>query len=255
MSLSRYYPTSEAFQPEELVKQLQNGSFTRIPQAKPSAGAFTSAQVPLMATPQQTASTGEAAAPSPSPQPPVASDPAKGEESASEEQRLSSQASLEKIDAAFHQGRSEGFAKAEKEFGAAAQTLLSCCQQLDTVRETIIANSGRELREFALAIAERILRLSIAEQDHTIIATIEEALQRAVKSDAFTVYVHPDDFAIVNKKANELISGVSGLNNVMIKQDITISRGGSKIESDNCTIDATVATQFQAIREEVLKKT
>jgi flagellar assembly protein FliH len=100
---------------------------------------------------------------------------------------------------AFRQGVAEGRAKAEEDFGAAARALLSCCQQIDTVRETIIANSSRELRDFALAIAERILRLSVQEQDRTIIATIEEALQRAVKSEAFTVSLHPDDFATVNK--------------------------------------------------------
>ena len=92
------------------------------------------------------------------------------------------------------------------------------------------------------------------EQDGTIIATVEEALQRAVKSEEFYVYVHPEDYAVVTAKANDLIAGVSGLQNVVIKQDATIERGGAKIESENCTIDATISSQFEMIRDALTKK-
>ncbi len=111
--------------------------------------------------------------------------------------------------------------KAEQDFGDATRALLSTCQQLDTVRETIISNSSEELQEFALSIAERILRISVREQDDTIIATIEEALQRAVKSDEFTVYIHPEDHDTVAEKSAEIIAGLTGLNKIVIKKDST----------------------------------
>ncbi len=154
----------------------------------------------------------------------------------------------------FRKGVAEGRAKAEEDFGAATRALLNCCQQLDTVRETIIANSGQELREFALAIAERILRISLREQDHTIVATIEEALQRAVKSDLFTISLHPDDYATVSEKSAELVASISGLTNLVLKQDSTIERGGARLESDSCTIDADIVSQFETIRAEVRKQ-
>lgn len=158
-----------------------------------------------------------------------------------------------KVDQAFSMGLEEGKAKAEDDFGATAAMLLSLCQQLDTLRETIITNSNTEMQNFALAIAEKILRISVKEQDKTIIATIEEAIHRAVRSDEFTVYVHPDDYEIVGANVPELISQIIGLNNIVLKKDPGLERGGTKIESDNCTIDASIASQFEILREEVKK--
>lgn len=157
-------------------------------------------------------------------------------------------------DEAFRQGLDEGRLKAEEDYGSATKALLSVCQQLDSIRDTIIGNSGRELQDFALAIAQRILRISVKEQDHTIIATIDEALHRAVRSDEFTIFIHPEDFEIVKEKSEELITGITGLNNLIIKIDSTVESGGARIESENCTIDATLAGQFDVIQEEIRRK-
>lgn len=157
-------------------------------------------------------------------------------------------------EAAYRKGLAEGQEKADKDLGDAVRALVTVCQQLDSVRETIINNSSSELKDFALAIAERILRISLAEQDHTIILTLEEALQRAVKSEEFTVYVHPEDYETVTAKAPDIVAGLRGLNNIVIKRDPSIERGGAKIESENCVIDATISSQFDTIREEVKKK-
>jgi flagellar assembly protein FliH len=155
---------------------------------------------------------------------------------------------------AYQQGISEGLSRAELEFGTAAKSLLLACQQLDNLRQTLIANSRQEMIDFALTVAERILRLSIREQDHTVIATIEEALSLAVKSDEFAVHINPDDFEILNAKAVDIIAGISGLQNIVIKKDNSIEKGGVFIESENCTIDATVASQLELIREEIRKR-
>jgi len=159
----------------------------------------------------------------------------------------------EKIETAYSLGVKEGIEKAENDFGSTTRALLNACQQLETLRETLITNSSTELQEFALTIAERIIRSSLQEQKKTVIATIEEALQRAVKSDEFYIYINPDDYATVIEKSDEFIAGVSGLNNVVIKKDPTVEIGGAKIESENCTIDATVASQFEMIRDSIQK--
>lgn len=163
-------------------------------------------------------------------------------------------AAKEQQKAAYQLGIEEGAQKTEQDFDSATKSLLIACQQLDTIRETLITNSVGEIQEFILAIADKIIRSSVVEQDGTIIATVEEALQRAVKSDEFYVYVHPEDYAVVAAKAHDLVAGVSGLHNVVIKEDATIERGGAKIESENCIIDATISSQFEMIREAIKTK-
>ncbi|OEU56045.1 MAG: hypothetical protein BA862_10315 [Desulfobulbaceae bacterium S3730MH12] len=160
-----------------------------------------------------------------------------------------------KLEEAYEAGVQKGFEKRSADFESAGKSLLTICEQLETVRDTIIANSSREIQKFAMEVAERIVRHSLRDDNNTIIATIDEALQRAVKSDEFYVYINPDDYDMVAERSSDLIAGLSGLSNIVIKKDATVEKGGAKIESDNCTIDATIASQFDVIREELKKKT
>lgn len=273
MSLSKYYKKSDSFQPEKIVKQDEQGQQewerTKVASGPESTPSKPAADVPPLPDqlPQQSAFPHElpdhlvgdsppgdpdnadgmvaGTTPSSAPSPTAGFDPANYMEIPLAEA---------KIEEAYQRGLQQGREEAEVDFGDTQRAMLSACQQLDTIRETLITNSRGEVLEFAMAIAERIVRISVREQDRTVVATIDEALQQAVKSDEFTIYLHPKDYETVSNKTEELIAGLSGLNNIVVKQDIAIEQGGVKIESENCTIDGTIATQFDVIREELNKK-
>lgn len=159
------------------------------------------------------------------------------------------------IESAYKEGIKAGIQQAEEDYGSATRSMVNACGQLDTLQKTILENSSKNLKELAIAIADRILRLSVTEQDKTIIATIEEALHRAIRSEEFTIYVNPEDYDIVLAQSPDIIAGLSGLENILVKTDKSVERGGARMESENCTIDATIASQFEMIREEILKET
>jgi flagellar assembly protein FliH len=261
MSLSKYYKDSSSFQPEALIKREEKIS----PGWQPL---HPEEQLPFQSLPHPAASDPKALPPENTPvetgietqqtaqketQPGTQPEAPQKKQEIDLSKYLEISVAEKKIQEAYQRGIQTGKDKVEQDFGAATRALLSTCQQLDTIHETIINNSSEELQEIALSIAERILRISVREQDRTIVATIEEALQRAVKSDEFTVYVHPEDYKTVAENSAEIIAGLTGLNKIVIKKDITVERGGAKIESDNCTIDATIASQFDLIREEIKK--
>lgn len=148
---------------------------------------------------------------------------------------------------AFAAGVAEGRNQAEADFGAAARSLVQAGEMLNTIRETILQNSKQEMVELVIALAEKIIRHSVTEQDQTIVATVEEAILGAVKSSEFYIYLNPEDVSIIESRAPELIATVNGLEHLIVKKDPTVERGGCKIESDNCTVDATIASQFEII--------
>jgi len=155
------------------------------------------------------------------------------------------------VDESYQQGVEEGLRRAEADFGSATVALLEVCQQLDRIRETLLKNSFGEMQDLAISVAEKIIRSSVREQDATILATVEEAIHSAVKSDEFYIYVNPEDFEIVQEKSADFIAGVNGLNNLVMKKDPEIERGGCKVESDYCVVDATIGSQFELIREKI----
>ena len=260
MSLSKYYKNTASFKPEELVKRAEGGKESSGWQSLPIKETlpFQTQQPPAVVTPREQPAKAQV-------QEPAASQTDEPKPKATAillpeakpiidlSNYLERTVAEQKIAEAYQQGFQAAQQKWEEDFGATTTTLLNTCQQLDTLRETIITNSSAELVNFALALAEKIVRLSVREQDTTIIATIEEALQRAVKSDEFTLYIHPEDYQVVAENAEQIIAGLIGLNKIVIKKDNRVERGGAKIESDNCTIDATISSQFAVIREEIKK--
>jgi flagellar assembly protein FliH len=153
---------------------------------------------------------------------------------------------------AFTSGIEAGKKQAEEDFENSAQTLLCICNELDTLRETILRNSSEEMKELVIAISEKIIRHSVSEQNETIIATIKDAINLAVKSDEFEIQVNPDDLAIVKKFKEKILESISGLDNIVFKPDQNLERGGCKLESSCCTVDASMTSQIQVIHDSIM---
>ncbi len=260
MSLSKYFKDSSSFKREEIVKSSPDRSQGWHRETEAESAPFEREQSisrqdnatkqALPAEPVTSSIVKEQQPSEPSPPPTTAP--------ATPPVDLSKYVTTDEAEArsqeSYQTGFQEGLQKAAEDYSSATNAFSTSCHQLDSIRETIINNSSHELLQFSLLIAEKILRISLKEQDETIVATIEEALHRAVKSDEFTIFIHPDDYETISRKSEELISGVSGLSNIVLKTDSTLEKGGAKIESENCIIDATVSSQFETIREELFPR-
>lgn len=150
---------------------------------------------------------------------------------------------------AFGEGVLAGRRQADEDFGSCAQTLLSACEQLTHLHETILRNNLDEMHGLVMEISEKIIRHSLHAQSETILATIVDAIRLAVKSEEFQIWVNPDDLEVIKGKKKEIIDEISGLDNIVLKADRTVERGGCLLESANCTVDATISGQLQVIKE------
>lgn len=235
MSLSKVYVSSEVFEPASLVKT----RIERTPEKQPA----TISQEPTPPVDAKPPARETKTPQPPQPETAPAEPPPDPGVPAEEVERL--------IEEARQQGIAEGRQQAEYEYGSATAAMQLICSQLDELREVILKNSIGELRELVIAIAERIIRHSVTEQNQTIVSTVNEAIGKAVKSDEFLVFVHPDDYEIIEKRSEEMLSGITSLSNMSIKTDPRVERGGCRIESDKCTVDATIASQIDIVREEL----
>ncbi len=154
----------------------------------------------------------------------------------------------------YDQGLQDGIKQMEADYGAALKALLSSCEQLNTLRDTILRNSIDEMKELVIVLAEKIIRESLASQKETVLRNVEEAIKLAVRSDEFKVFLNPDDIKTIEAHSEELVHSVSGLENIILQPDTSIEPGGCLIESSNCTVDATIASQFELLQQAVIKK-
>lgn len=253
MSLSRFYKKNQDFQPDAILPQ---GS---TPPEEPVWGESI-IQDQVEEQPSAPATVPEPA-PEPAPAPEIAAEEPEPPPAAVEEPDLPRPPApppepaidIEAIrNEAFASGVDIGRKEAEEDFENGVNTFLCICNELDRLRETILKNSITEMKELVMDISEKIIRHSVAEQEETIVATIKEAIQLAVKSDEIQIQINPDDLKCIEKKKQEIIDSISGLENIMLQSDATVERGGCKLESTCCTVDATLSSQIKVIRDNVM---
>lgn len=149
----------------------------------------------------------------------------------------------------FNKGVQAGIERMESDYGTSIRTLQAICEHLNDIRDTILKNSMTEMKDLVLKISEKIIRHSVASQQETIIKVVEESIQQAVKSDEFIISVNPKDYDSIQARSKDFISSISGLENIIIRSDENIEQGGCLVESSNCTVDATLASQLDIIAE------
>ncbi len=155
----------------------------------------------------------------------------------------------------YNKGIQDCMRNMEEDYLSSTKSLMTICEEMNQIREIILNNSMGEMQNLVFKIAEKIIRFSVTEQNETINKTVEEAIRKAVKSDEFVIQVNPGDFEVINDKSAELVNSLSGLENIVFKADPSIERGGCKIESDNCTVDATIDNQLELIKGKIRKNT
>lgn len=254
MSLSNVYKDSGSFVPEQILRRQEHPAepvWQDVATGPSPLGPQQKSFVPDQTDGHQTISEQN---PIPPEQAPDAKDTLAPEQ-LSTETEMKEEPSVPAIDPelirqrAYDEGVLEGRRQSDEDFGTSALTLRSACNQLTHLHETILRNNLSEMHSLVMEISEKILRHSVQEQSATILATIEDAIRLAVKSEEFQIRVNPDDLEVIKQKKKEIIDEISGLDNIVLKADSSVDRGGCLLESANCTVDATITGQLEVIQE------
>ena len=152
-------------------------------------------------------------------------------------------------DEAYNQGMADLAAHWETEFQQAMAAFADACQKIDRQRRTLVEHSRGDIINLIISLTRKIVGEELATPRNVIAATLQRALEQAIDSEEYYVTVHPDDLAVAEAKAPELIAAVRGLERIVFKTDPTLTRGGCLLESATCSVDATVETQLDSLRE------
>ena len=161
-----------------------------------------------------------------------------------EQRRHEVEASLdEQLRAARARGRAEGLAEFQSLLVTARDEMRVEAQALRT-----------ELVELAVAVGERLFRESLAVRPESIVGTIEEALSALPEIvGELRLYLHPEDRQTVDSLRGQLIELDPRWREIGIFPDVAVGRGGCRIESRAGAVDASLKTQVDALRRQLLE--
>ena len=158
-------------------------------------------------------------------------------------------------EAAYNQGAADLAAQWESEFQLAMTAFADACQKIDRQRRTLVEHSRGDIINLIIALTRKIVGEELATPRNVIAATLRSALEQAIDSEEYYVTLHPDDLALAEAKAPEIIAAVRGLERLVFKTDPALTRGGCLLESAVCSVDATMETQLDSLREFLAEET
>ncbi|MCL1981024.1 MAG: flagellar assembly protein FliH [Proteobacteria bacterium] len=150
---------------------------------------------------------------------------------------------------AYNRGMADVAAQLKMDMHQAVAAFAEGCQKIDGQRQAMFQRNRAELINLVIILTKKILHHELTLPRNVIAATLEAALEQAIESEEFYVTLHPDDLAMAEAKAPELIASIRSLSHLVFKTDPSMSRGGCQLESPTCTVDASIELQLDSAKE------
>ncbi len=161
------------------------------------------------------------------------------------------------FDEAFAKGHAAGLEKGYEEGMQQAQTSLNAqllmfkklIQQLATPLQDIDDEVENNIVALTIQIARHLVRREMKAEPGEIVAVVREALGvLPVSSLRPRIYLHPEDADVVRKA----LSISDDENSWRIEEDLLMTRGDCRVETESSLIDASVDARLSAISAKLL---
>ncbi len=153
-------------------------------------------------------------------------------------------------------GRQEAFEAARSEFaerqGRLVEAFTAAVSRIDADRAAWLAQGRHDLIELAVAIAAKVGAHVAARHREVVLANLEEAVRLAGRRTDVTVAVNPADAETARMFIDSLRDLQEHWHNVRVVADPEVSPGGCHVNWGSGAIDATLETQLERIRAELL---
>jgi flagellar assembly protein FliH len=147
----------------------------------------------------------------------------------------------------FEEGREVGLADGLAEAREQVEILTQMVDELQSIRQQIIANSEQAVVVLALAVAEKILRCQVGIDKEVVTRVVEAATKNLLAQDIVRISVSPEDLEKVSNYWSEEHDPNFRDHGLEINGDKRIQRGGCVVTTRRGTIDAQMDVQLSEI--------
>ena len=154
-------------------------------------------------------------------------------------------------DDGWAEGAKDGLAEATKQLAEAQEDAKRINELLVSLNESLHAIDQRvadQLLATSLELSNQMIRHALRIQPELVLPVVKEALAVLNPGTAHPVlFLHPDDATLVRANLNDLLTH----NHWKVFEDVTLTRGGCRIELGSGEVDATRQTRWRRLLESI----
>lgn len=148
------------------------------------------------------------------------------------------------------EGRVEGQRQLDQQRDAQAQQVKDFLEQATAAREAMMDQTRDQLRDLSIAVAEKVIHVSLKSSGEVIARMIQAATEKLKRREWVHIYLADCDAKHLAQAAPELTTALAGLSDHIKFMPMADDEPGTCIiEMPDEIIDASAATQLSNIRD------
>jgi len=154
---------------------------------------------------------------------------------------------------AKREGSEQGREEAKQEISPSLVAFRDAGQALIVFEEQLVSRSAPWIARLALEIAEKVIGHALEENPQVVASVLDRAKHEVAEAKQLRVWLHPADLILLSELRPDLIAvGTTPGRQIEIVASAEIGRGGCRLETEMGLVDATVPTQIEEIRRQLL---
>lgn len=168
-------------------------------------------------------------------------------------QRIRQEGYEEGIAQGRREGREEGNKTATEELLLSLTAFKQAAQSLVVLEEQLVSRLTPEIVRLALEIAAKVVEKQVEEDPQIVASVLARAQSEIQGAQHVRILLNPVDHGALTSARPDLISvGEDGNRKIEVVSSEEISRGGCRIETELGVLDATIPTQLEEIKRQML---
>lgn len=126
-------------------------------------------------------------------------------------------------------------------------------QSLIAFEEQLLSRCAPQLVDLALEIAAKVIGKAVDADAEIVAAVLERAKHEALDAKQLRIWLNPTDHRLLADLRPDLVKiGSDGQRTIEVVASDEIARGGCRLETESGIVDATLPTQMDEIRRQLL---
>lgn len=143
----------------------------------------------------------------------------------------------------FEDGKQEAIKAVQQELALLRQNLTGLMQRIPGELSLRISQAEPQLVDLALALARKVLQEESGQSRELIKRVLKAALEQVKNQTIIAIHLNPADLQEIQPQFSD--------GRVELMPDANIQPGGCRIETDMGELDATLETQWEAVRKAI----
>ncbi|SHJ91797.1 FliH/SctL family protein [Paramaledivibacter caminithermalis] len=149
----------------------------------------------------------------------------------------------------FEQGKKEGFKEGKLQADSIIQEALTIKRQTEANMRSLVNGLEEEIIKLTISTVEKILNKKVEEEYDVILNLIKIGLEKCAFTENLILRVSVDDYDFVLSSKDKILALSQNINDIIIKQDKSLSKGSCIIDTQSGSVDSSIKTQFDQVKE------